>query len=822
MAWEGYYTFDGTEIINASRVEAYAANTSFFNAVYRNAALPKMLGQTYSNPVTDNAPWYDPDVPASAQFYGVYPLEVGGLDDSSRTSEVVEYTGDGGSVGRLRHGTKSGVFRVAVIGATEEAADYGVAWLRRALLGAVCSTDLLNQQSLGVTMEYLSSAPKLDPSPLIAPATTMLRFRRTLKHVTVNSGPTQVAGRTLSCGSAFRVMSFTAVAGDPYEYGAPRPILQGFLNPLVSNPWAAGATAGTIEALGHVFREVECGEDLWEPMFDPLCPALVVPPEPPSVPLGCVDLTSLTGEVVTNTVMNPDMTSVQAAAELNRNRFTDPDFINSGASWSSGSTWAAGVLTTTATDTHSANITAVASERVTGVVTISNPTGATITGNVRIRGTLTGNFAGTAGPNTAFSLAAGASTTINVQSTLDASGQDGFRIQINGASAVGLRINRVTGLRRGWSGGHIVGSMAADDTYTYAWAGTANASESIQRYTPLQRYTPSSGTQAARTTRWSELGDGTPATMLLAPATGTTTGSNVLPQGDGTGNRHEVLFNDYVSTRVAVMAVQACETRLSIQQYKADGSNSSPSTFYDSGWSALAVGATRVYEAIDRQISGVDADTINVIIWYRLPANAPLYGEVLVVDRPAVFNHGQKPSGWTTVPYFSGATLDADGYDYAWTGAVDGSPSTRTDSLVTWRRHKVTLPAANIPLWGDLLPVVTVSAPTEARNVRVRFYRDPDGTLDPDDAPCDHVGDALISYIPAGGSIVIDGSERAVYAITSMGAKRRADSLVYRSDGKPYEWPALTCGYGYVLTVDLPPSQTVIPTVDLSFVPRVV
>ena len=45
MAWDGYLTLDGVEIINASRTEAYVALQSvpWFRATVRNDALPVLL-----------------------------------------------------------------------------------------------------------------------------------------------------------------------------------------------------------------------------------------------------------------------------------------------------------------------------------------------------------------------------------------------------------------------------------------------------------------------------------------------------------------------------------------------------------------------------------------------------------------------------------------------------------------------------------------------------------------------------------------------------------------------------------------------------------
>ena len=92
MAWNGYFTFGGTEVINVARTEAYARNAGigWFKPVYRNEALPLILGDTYTSPLQDDAPWTDPDDLSSYDFYGVYPLDITGIEDSTVTAEVVE------------------------------------------------------------------------------------------------------------------------------------------------------------------------------------------------------------------------------------------------------------------------------------------------------------------------------------------------------------------------------------------------------------------------------------------------------------------------------------------------------------------------------------------------------------------------------------------------------------------------------------------------------------------------------------------------------------------------------------------------------------
>lgn len=460
MGWDGYLVLDGTEIMNTTRTEAYALHggAEWFTPVYENDVLPMLLDHpAYTTPDVDIAPWYDQDNIDSVDFWGLYPISVTGLDDSSRTSTPVDFTSDGGSPGRLRHASKSFVYQVALLGASERAVKYGLRWLTRAGLGRACSNVRADETTLGVTMEVMSVAPEgtiilpggtpldgdtiylyggdaggIPPDVPASPEQLFKEFVRYFYDVKMVSGPSLDRKVELSpnCAGAMWIVQFTLLAGNPHEYEAPTPILQGYLDPLVTDPWPPDVPeAGEADTAWATFTDVDCGVQIWQPIYDPLCTAVITPPAPPTIPLGCY-------------------------------------------------------------------------------------------------------------------------------------------------------------------------------------------------------------------------------------------------------------------------------------------------------------------------------------------------------DPPA-----------------------------------------------SWQRRKVKIPAANVPLWGDTVPVLTVAAATEMRNLRVRWYENPDGDFDPDDNPCDFVGDWVISYVPAGATMVIDGVSQTVRVRTTLGTIRRADSLVFQNDSTPIVWPKITCGYGYIMTLDLPSGEPA-PVVDLAFVGR--
>jgi hypothetical protein len=138
-----------------------------------------------------------------------------------------------------------------------------------------------------------------------------------------------------------------------------------------------------------------------------------------------------------------------------------------------------------------------------------------------------------------------------------------------------------------------------------------------------------------------------------------------------------------------------------------------------------------------------------------------------------------------------------------------------------WYRRHITIPEQYIPLWGDLVPRIEMHAgQEEVRALRLRFYADPYNLGDPNTDPCGFCGDILISYIPANSTMVFDGVEQAVYVQYPGTERQRADSLVFKTDGTPFEWPILSCGMAYVVTFDMPQTQEP-PLIDLSLTPRV-
>lgn len=298
--WPGYLQVGGMEISNAGRVETYVGKAPWFKPLYGATDLYVALDDDpYTTPEADDAPWTDDMEPWSDRFFGFYLLDVTGVEDSSRSVTFTESTGDGGRPSRVRHTSKTIVFNGVLMGRDEQATEYGMRWLRNALLASPCGQADGTTTCAGVSMCYFAAEPCTDPSavcwdtsvpPTITCDDSVLATGRTLRKFAVTTGPTVTAKHTTIDGSEVWTVTFTGVAGVPWEYGYERCIVERFMDPLVTNPFCDGIN-GSFDSDGYLFddTDIPCATTTWAPVYDPNCPALVPPPAPPTVDIACAD-----------------------------------------------------------------------------------------------------------------------------------------------------------------------------------------------------------------------------------------------------------------------------------------------------------------------------------------------------------------------------------------------------------------------------------------------------------------------------------------------------------------------------------------------------
>lgn len=184
------------------------------------------LGEGGGCYLPQEAPWYNPSVPASAEFVGVWVMSVEGLDALPVSRDINDAVCGGGVAGPVRTPARELDFDVLVIGCTNAGARYGLSWLSRTLRTA---------QRSGVDMEFLDAHPQ-DTSE--SPDALARRMHR----VVLTSAPTVSETSGHGGGNQHRQASvlradFTLTALDPYVWGLPRTHVPDFTVETVGTEW---------------------------------------------------------------------------------------------------------------------------------------------------------------------------------------------------------------------------------------------------------------------------------------------------------------------------------------------------------------------------------------------------------------------------------------------------------------------------------------------------------------------------------------------------------------------------------------------------------
>lgn len=260
MAYDGWLTYGGVELVNLSRTVQLAQTLGINTLAFTPedvAWIETALGGTDYDDITE-APWYDSGVPASMEFAGIVSLGVPGLDDSTYEASTTEYISDGGNSNRGRNATLPLVASMALIASTDRGADFGNRWLARVLRGSgtrmFCS---------GSDLRYFQFVP--------SEGVTAVQAHR--RDVSLTRAPSITRKRSGDCAVTW-TLTFTWTANDPFEYG--EEVAQfTTLGGSVTGPGVV--SSGTLSLV-----ETPCPVYDYTPIYDPLYPALVAPPTAPN------------------------------------------------------------------------------------------------------------------------------------------------------------------------------------------------------------------------------------------------------------------------------------------------------------------------------------------------------------------------------------------------------------------------------------------------------------------------------------------------------------------------------------------------------------
>ncbi len=165
-AWLG-----GTEIVNDSRTSAYMRNgikpgTLTVTGDCGCGNILELAGcdDQYTTPANDNAPWYDPAIPESAEFAGFLSTEFEGLN-STYTRNITESITDGATLGRSRFGSRTLTWKGFLFGSSCCGVAYGLRWLGKTLQGSKSC----GNNCFGEDLELLVCCPTMEAALGLGP-----------------------------------------------------------------------------------------------------------------------------------------------------------------------------------------------------------------------------------------------------------------------------------------------------------------------------------------------------------------------------------------------------------------------------------------------------------------------------------------------------------------------------------------------------------------------------------------------------------------------------------------------------------------------------
>lgn len=230
MALNDFFSLGGVEVANAVRLNAYLKADAVGSPLAEAAvcACPtltaEMLGdEPYVNPETDNAPWYDPSVPESADFAGFLPLTIEGLDEYPVKRSVTNAITGGGVLGPARALPRTITVTGILLGATCCAVEYGFHFLSEVLQGCA------GNQCDGDCMEIYTCCPGEE----MTEQCFQEQHRRTLRRVALVDGPRVIERVGDGCtagecskGADILTVEFTLVAATPWLWTDVTPVLE--------------------------------------------------------------------------------------------------------------------------------------------------------------------------------------------------------------------------------------------------------------------------------------------------------------------------------------------------------------------------------------------------------------------------------------------------------------------------------------------------------------------------------------------------------------------------------------------------------------------
>lgn len=213
----------------------------------------------------EDAPWFNPALCESANFHGVWPMQIDGLGPVQIQRELVEGICDGGHSTRHRDTTRTITVEAVLVACDHAAARYGLDWLTCQLRKA--------QRTRGLDLTFLSASPQdscADPERLVRSLMDVVL----LQEPRITEPGRGYGGRQHQQGNVWRV-EWVWGTGNPYSYGVP------FTFPIVWDSDQPNALAWSTSCT----LSGACPEHS-NTVFDPFCPPASIP-DPAPAAAGC-------------------------------------------------------------------------------------------------------------------------------------------------------------------------------------------------------------------------------------------------------------------------------------------------------------------------------------------------------------------------------------------------------------------------------------------------------------------------------------------------------------------------------------------------------
>jgi hypothetical protein len=164
-----------------------------------------------------NAPWYNSAVPVSAEFGGIWVMDVQGLDSTPIQREMSEMICAGGVAAPHRVTSKTVTFSALIVACTNAGAKFGLSWLTKMLQPATGQT--------GGELVYLAAHPD-DTSETVTELTRLTYGMVLTKSPTITEVTGKGGGAQHRQSSVWRV-EFELSAMNPFAWGQadPRPVV---------------------------------------------------------------------------------------------------------------------------------------------------------------------------------------------------------------------------------------------------------------------------------------------------------------------------------------------------------------------------------------------------------------------------------------------------------------------------------------------------------------------------------------------------------------------------------------------------------------------